>query len=144
MTPHEIHLIRHSFNLVQPHAAATAQQFYENLFDADPGLRELFRTDIRHQGERLMTMLAAAIRVLDDPYTLHAALRLLGRRHVGYGVQPAHYATVGAALIKTLRDGLGDAFTAEVHDAWAAMYGVVSRTMMEAAREGAAVQAAMP
>jgi hemoglobin-like flavoprotein len=140
MNPHDIHLIRHSFNLVQPHAARTAQQFYENLFAADPGLRELFRTDIRHQGERLMTMLAAAIRVLDDPYTLHAALRLLGRRHVGYGVQPAHYATVGAALIKTLRDGLGDAFTVEVHDAWAAMYGIVSRTMMEAAREGASAE----
>jgi hemoglobin-like flavoprotein len=140
MNPHDIHLIRHSFNLVQPHAARTAQQFYENLFAADPGLRELFRTDIRHQGERLMTMLAAAIRVLDDPYTLHAALRLLGRRHVGYGVQSAHYATVGAALMKTLRDGLGDAFTAEVHDAWAAMYGIVSRTMMEAAREGASAE----
>lgn len=137
MTPHDIHLIRHSFSLVQPHAADTARQFYENLFAADPGLRELFRTDIRHQGERLMTMLAAAIRVLDDPFTLHAALRLLGRRHAGYGVHTEHYATVGAALIKTLRDGLGDAFTAEVHDAWAAMYGVVSRTMIEAAREGA-------
>jgi hemoglobin-like flavoprotein len=137
MTPHEIHLIRHSFNLVQPHAADTAQQFYENLFAADPGLRALFRTDIRHQGERLMTMLAAAIRVLDDPYTLHAALRLLGRRHAGYGVHNEHYATVGAALIKTLREGLGDAFTPEVHDAWAAMYGIVSRTMIEAAREGA-------
>ena len=139
MTPHDIHLIRHSFGMVQPDSAATAQRFYENLFAADPGLRKLFRTDIRHQGERLMTMLAAAIRVLDDPFTLHAALRLLGRRHAGYGVHTEHYATVGGALIETLREGLGDAFTPEVRDAWVAMYGVVSRTMIEAAREGATV-----
>jgi hemoglobin-like flavoprotein len=52
-------------------------------------------------------------------------------------VHAEHYATVGGALIKTLREGLGDAFTPEVHDAWAAMYGIVSRTMIEAAREGA-------
>lgn len=137
MTPQEIHLIRHSFGRIQPDSARTAQLFYDNLFAADPGLRELFRTDIRHQGERLMTMLAAAIRVLDDPFTLHAALRLLGKRHAAYGVHDEHYGTVGGALLKTLHQGLGEAFTPEVHDAWAAMYRVVSRTMMEAAREGA-------
>ena len=47
----------------------------------------------------------------------------------------AHYAPVGAALLLTLEQGLGTAFTAETRDAWVAMYAVVSRTMVEAARE---------
>jgi hemoglobin-like flavoprotein len=60
-------------------------------------------------------------------------LRQLGARHGGYGVQDGHYAIVGAALIKTLEQGLGDAFTDDVRAAWLSVYGLISRTMIEAA-----------
>ena len=46
----------------------------------------------------------------------------LGVRHAGYGVQPAHYDTVGAALLDTLQADLGAAFTPELREAWTAMY----------------------
>ena len=65
-------------------------------------------------------------------------VRELARRHVGYGVTAAHYAPVGAALLWTLEQGLGEAFTDEVHDAWAAAYGLLSAAMIEAAGEAAA------
>jgi hemoglobin-like flavoprotein len=61
----------------------------------------------------------------------------LGKRHVAYGVTDEHYDTVGAALLWTLEAGLGDAFTAEVKDAWATTYGVLATTMKEAAAEEA-------
>jgi hemoglobin-like flavoprotein len=61
-------------------------------------------------------------------------LRQLGARHGGYGVVDAHYASVGTALLQTLAQGLGAAFTPEVRDAWAETYGLISRTMIEAAR----------
>ena len=62
----------------------------------------------------------------------------LGRRHVGYGVADEHYDTVGAALLWTLEKGLGRAFTPEVKDAWATVYGVLATTMKNAAAsEGA-------
>jgi len=40
---------------------------------------------------------------------------------------------VGSALMKTLEQGLGDAFDAPTREAWATMYEVVSRTMIDAA-----------
>jgi nitric oxide dioxygenase len=52
---------------------------------------------------------------------------------VGYGVEPGHYATVGAALLWTLQQGLGEGFTPEVENAWTTAYGVLSEVMTEAA-----------
>ena len=62
-----------------------------------------------------------------------AELQHLGRRHKDYGVVDAHYATVGGALLLTLSQGLGDAFTDEVRDAWTTAYGLLASTMSEAA-----------
>jgi hemoglobin-like flavoprotein len=45
-------------------------------------------------------------------------------------------------LLKTLRQGLGEAYTDEVHAAWVALYGVVSTTMMDASRTATEAQAA--
>lgn len=131
MTPSQITLVRSSFDLVAPIAPQAAALFYANLFEADPTLRRLFRGDTTQQGERLMAMLATAVRMLDRPVTLAPALRALGARHGGYGVEPAHYATVGQALLKTLSQGLGAAFTSEVEQAWTALYGVVTHHMLE-------------
>lgn len=133
MTPHQIALIRHSFAAVAPIADQAAALFYDNLFAADPQLKPLFRSDLGHQGQRLMTMIGAAVGLLDHPHKLMPVLRQLGTRHAGYGVKPQHYDTVGAALLKTLGQGLGEAFTPEVRSAWAAMYMMVAAEMQAAA-----------
>ena len=133
MTPQRIAAVRSSFAGVMPIADQAAALFYDHLFAADPSLRRLFRSDLAHQGERLMSMIGAAVGLLDQPARLMLVLRALGQRHADYGVLPSHYATVGAALLRTLRDGLGDAFTPEVEQAWAAMYALVAREMQAAA-----------
>jgi hemoglobin-like flavoprotein len=137
MNTQQVILVRESFALVQPIATQAAALFYDNLFESDPALRGLFRGDMAAQGERLMGMIGAAVGLLDRPEALVPVLRNLGGRHVAYGVCDHHYATVGAALIETLEQGLGDAFTPEVREAWITLYGVVSRTMMEGALETA-------
>jgi len=134
MTPVQIGHVRRSFALVEPIAPQAAALFYDNLFTADPNLRRLFQGNMAQQGTRLMTMIGAAVDLLEEPDTLVPVLRKLGARHVNYGVQDQHYATVGAALLKTLKQGLGNAYTDEVHAAWVALYHVVSETMMGAAR----------
>jgi len=141
MDRQQIDLVRSSFALVQPIATQAAALFYDNLFTADPSLRKLFRGDMAHQGDRLMTMIGAAVGLLDRPDALIPVLQKLGARHGGYGVVDAHYATVGGALLLTLEQGLGDAFTPETRAAWTEMYGIVSRTMIEAAREPATAAA---
>lgn len=142
MTPVQINHIRHSFTLIEPIAQQAAALFYDNLFTADPQLRRLFQGNMAQQGARLMNMIATAVDLLEEPEALIPALRKLGSRHVNYGVKDEHYATVGAALLKTLKQGLGEAYTDEVHAAWVNLYGVVSTTMMDASRNATQAQAA--
>ncbi|WP_376098907.1 globin family protein [Roseomonas sp. CCTCC AB2023176] len=142
MTPEQIELVKRSFAKVVPIKETAAALFYGRLFEVDPALRALFRdTDMVEQGRKLMATLGFVVMNLGHPGSVVPAAQGLARRHVGYGVREEHYATVGAALIWTLRQGLGEAFTPAVEDAWTAAYAMLSGAMIEAARE-VGVQAA--
>jgi hemoglobin-like flavoprotein len=134
MDEYTTQLVKESFDLVEPIAPQAAELFYAKLFALDPSLQRLFRGDMVAQGEKLMKMIGVAIGLLDKPQLLIPALQSLGRRHADYGVRDEHYDTVGTALLSTLEQGTGVAFTPEVREAWIDVYGVISRTMKEAAR----------
>ena len=138
MTPQQKDLVQSSFEKVLPISEQAAALFYGRLFEVDPSLRPLFKTDMKEQGKKLMQMLTIAVRGLDRLDTLVPAVQDLGARHVGYGVNEDHYNTVGAALLWTLQKGLGDDFTPETKEAWTVVYGVLSTTMKDAARAKAA------
>ncbi|MCB9497727.1 MAG: Globin domain protein, partial [Fibrobacteria bacterium] len=123
MEPTTIALVESSFEKVKPIAAQAAELFYGRLFELDPSLKHLFKGDMTEQGRKLMATLAFAVAGLRQPETILKAVQELGRRHVGYGVQDAHYDTVGQALLWTLEQGLGADFTSEVRSAWAEVYG---------------------
>lgn len=88
---------------------------------------------MKAQGQKLMAMIGTAVGGLTQPDTILPAVQDLGRRHVGYGVQAPHYDTVGAALLWTLEQGLGSAFTPETRQAWAKTYNLVAGVMKDAA-----------
>ncbi len=133
MTPRQIALVQESFAKVVPIADTAAGLFYGKLFELEPSLRTLFKGDLKAQGRKLMQLIGTAVAGLRDLGSLVPAVQALGKRHAGYGVQTAHYATVGAALLWTLGQGLGEDFTPEVKDAWAITYGVLAKTMQDAA-----------
>ncbi|HMM45798.1 MAG TPA: globin family protein [Candidatus Macondimonas sp.] len=133
MKPEEINLVQSTWAQVVPIKEQAAELFYGRLFELDPSLEPLFKGDMKAQGQKLMAMIGTAVGGLTQPETIVPALRDLGRRHVGYGVQAQHYDTVGAALLWTLEKGLGPAFTPETRQAWAETYDLVAGVMKEAA-----------
>jgi len=130
-------LVQESFAKVEPIAEAAAELFYNKLFELDPKLKDLFKGDMKEQGRKLMAMIKAAVRGLDNPPKLIPAVQELGRRHVGYGVTEKDYDTVAVALIWTLGQGLKDDFTPEVEAAWTKVYSLLADVMQAAAREAA-------
>jgi hemoglobin-like flavoprotein len=114
MTPETIGLVRSSFAEIVPLSDAAAGLFYDRLFTLDPSLRALFPDDLQHQKRALMATLQVAVESLDRLDALVPMVEQLGLRHASYGVQPAHYAVVGSALLWTLEQGLGPAFTPAV------------------------------
>lgn len=90
------------------------------------GLKKLFG--------RIVNAVGCAVVGLHDPSKLVPMLTSLGMRHSSYGVQEAFWPVLGKALIRTLREMLGQAFTAEVEVAWTIVYGFMSSIMMEGLR----------
>jgi nitric oxide dioxygenase len=137
MQEKDVDLVQSSFKKVVPIADKAAEIFYARLFELDPDLKKLFKTDLKEQGKKLMATLGMVVMGLKDLAKIVPAAEALAVRHIGYGVKEEDYTTVGNALLYTLKTGLGDDFTPEVRAAWVEAYTLLSRTMKDAARKAA-------
>lgn len=133
LTPDEADLVRASFRVVAQNSQPAAERFYEILFAQAPETRRLFVNDIGQQGAELMSKLGLIVAELQNFDGLRPVLEDLALRHVAYGVKPAHYPPVGAALLDMLAEFLGDDFTPEARAAWAKAYGELSGLMIASA-----------
>lgn len=134
MDAQSIELVRASFPKVAAIAPQAARLFYGRLFDLDPSVERLFNPSrMKSQGTKLMTALAFVVAHLDRPGKLLPVASDMALRHVGYGVRREHYIPVGEALLWTLEQGLGEAFTPELRAAWAEAYVMLASVMTEAA-----------
>ena len=130
MTPEQKRLAQRAFGQLLPLADLLSVMFYSRLFEIDPALRKLFTHNMADQGHALMTMLQLSIEGLDATADVTYALQQLGARHNAYGVQPDQYATIQSALLWTMAQGLGAAYTAEVEAALRAMLEAFSAVML--------------
>ena len=138
ITDAQIALVQSSFSHVVPIADTAGMLFYERVFTLAPGTRAMFADDIAAQATRTMAAVKTAVDGLGDLDAVAPFLVRLGARHVRYGVRPEHFDVVGAALLWTLERGLGELFTADVRDAWAAAWGLIAAAMGEGMRRAAA------
>ena len=135
MTPQQIELVKKTWVMVVPISDKAAELFYGRLFELEPSYRAMFKHDMTEQGKKLMKTINIAVEALDDVEPLVPTLKQMGADHAGYGVVDRDYNVVGAALLWTLEQGLGEAFTDEVKNAWAAVYEVLADTMKAGAAE---------
>ena len=135
MTPQQIELVKKTWVEVVPIADKAAELFYGRLFELEPSYRPMFKNNMTEQGKKLMKTINIAVEALDDVEPLIPTLKQMGADHAGYGVVNRDYNVVGAALLWTLEQGLGEAFTDEVKNAWAAVYEVLADTMKAGAAE---------
>jgi len=133
MTPEEVSLVQDTFRKVVPIADTAADLFYDRLFAIAPDVKPVFPSDMTEQKKKLIAMLATAVTNLHQVETILPAVESLGKRHVTYGVAPAHYESVGAALLWTLEQGLGPDFTPPVKAAWTEAYMTLAGAMQGAA-----------
>jgi hemoglobin-like flavoprotein len=130
MTPDQVKLVQDSFAKVAPISAKAAELFYGRLFEIAPQVRAMFPADMTEQRKKLMTTLAIVVNGLNNLDAILPAASALAKRHVSYGAEPAHYRTVGDALLWTLEQGLGPAWTPQVAAAWTSAYTTLSGYMI--------------
>jgi nitric oxide dioxygenase len=129
ITDAQIALVQSSFREVLPIADVAGLMFYERVFTLAPGTRSMFGDDIAAQATRTMAAVKTAVDSLADLDVVGPFLLRLGARHVRYGVRTEHFDVVGAALLWTLEQGLGERFTPAVRDAWVAAWDVIAGAM---------------
>lgn len=131
MTPTQASLVQHSFARVGPTRESGGLSCHPP-FEIGPGTRPLSaRTDRAAQGQTPMTTLGFVVARLGRPARVVPAAQALARRHVGSGVTEAQCA--GVALLRTLGQGLGEAFAPELEAAWTAAQTLPAGVMSEAA-----------
>lgn len=130
MDPQDIAAIRGTLPVFTDRPAEVAAHFYAKLFEIGPELRPLFPDDVTDLGRKLTSTLALAISTMSDWDALAPILAALARRHVTYGVEPAHYSFVTQALSATLEHYGASPFQMA---AWRRALSLISGHMIEAA-----------
>jgi hemoglobin-like flavoprotein len=133
MDNHQIELVQTSFARLIDNIDTVAEAFYQQLFELDPSLRALFKTDMQTQGRKLMQTLLTLVNALNNPDQVIALGERVSKSHLNYGVKEEHYATVGQALLLTIKRSLGEACTHDVEAAWLAVYAAIVAIVKKAA-----------
>lgn len=110
------------------------QRFYERLFETHPQVRAMFTRNSRGAMNKMFAQkLAAIVDHVGDPTWLDRELRGLATSHAGFGVTPEMYGWVGDALIATLREACGEAWSPEAERAWTDAYAAIAKAIVSAA-----------
>src|SRR5262245_7239264 len=134
MTPEQIDLIRKSFDALWPVRRRVGELFYSRFFELAPDARALFPQDIARQQLKLMDMIAAIVGSLDQREMFQSIISFSGRQHAQFGVKRTHFVAFGNALIWSLEQQFGTAFTPELKQAWSMLYNAVQSEMIRAAQ----------
>jgi hemoglobin-like flavoprotein len=129
-------LIESNLAVVTEVAPDVVARFYAKLFERHPHLQRLFGRRSQGEQERMLTeAILAVVGHMEDAAWLKGVLRPLGAKHVGYGVTEGMYPLVADALVDTLREASGPAWSPEVEQAWSGALGAVAGEMIAGARE---------
>jgi methyl-accepting chemotaxis protein len=140
----EIALIEASFKLVAPHGTDVTRRFYERLFADHPEVRSMFPADMEDQQKKLLAAIALVVENVRRPGKVEKTLVAMGHRHARIGVQVGQYEAVGKALLGTLGEIAGDAWTSDTAHAWTKAYTWVARKMLEGGTNGHARPSVAP
>jgi hemoglobin-like flavoprotein len=137
MTPEQIDLITGSFDAIWPVRRKLSRLFYSRFFELAPDTKRLFPSDMDRQHIKLMDTIAAIVGALDQRALFQSIITHTGRRHAQFGANQSHFVAFGDAMIWSLEQQFGPAFTPELRAAWVALYDAVQSEMIRAANEAA-------
>jgi nitric oxide dioxygenase len=149
MTPGQIRLLRNSYPKIEPNADQIGAIFYQKLFEMAPQTRALFGEDMTAQRAKFMSvvkelvslhlrsLISLPVTMLENSETALPALHALGKRHVAFGVVPAHFDLMRKALLDTFGEVLGSDFTPDLREAWEAAFDLMANVMKSGLKDGA-------
>jgi len=113
-------LIESSFELAAEVCGDLTPLVYARLFREQPHMEPLFCMDANGQvrGEMLSQVIRAILDFVGERQYAATLIQSETMNHAGYDVPPQVFGTFFGVLADTLREVLGDAWTAEIDTAW--------------------------
>ncbi len=106
-----------------------SQNFYRHLLRDDPALSRVFSGNTAALNRKFFNMLAA-LKNVKHLEKIEASIQQLGERHgCQYAVLAEHFTPTKKALVTALEAHLGDGFSAELRQAWDAVFDEVADLM---------------
>jgi hemoglobin-like flavoprotein len=130
MTPEQVNLITQSFDEMWPIRRNLAARFYNRFFEIAPDAQRLFPKDMERLHLKLMDTIAAIVGALDNHALFQSIISNTARQHARFGVNSRQLVAFGDALIWSLEQQLGSAFTPELRQAWISLYKTVQTEMI--------------
>jgi nitric oxide dioxygenase len=133
LSQEDINIIKATVPAVGEYGWTVTNAFYQNLLHDAPQLNNVFNQANQatgHQARALANAVYAYAQNIEHPEVLASALENINHKHVSLFVQPEQYDIVGKYLLDAFGQILGDAFTPNVRNAWAAAYGQLAKMMI--------------
>lgn len=125
LTERQIEIVKSTVPVLQLHGETITKTFYRNLFEENPGLKDVFNMANQAKGDQQRALAASVIAYganIDQLGNLGPAVSRITHKHCSLDVAPEHYPIVGRNLMRAIGEVLGDALTPEIADAWGAAY----------------------
>ncbi|HJS01054.1 MAG TPA: globin domain-containing protein, partial [Flavobacterium sp.] len=133
MNSEQKQLIKATIPILQSSGELLTAYFYKRMFEHNPELKQVFNMGNQANGKQKNALAAAVLAYaehIDNPSVLINVLKGIGNKHVSLNIQAQDYAIVGAHLIASIREVLGDVATAELLEAWTTAYNELAEIMI--------------
>lgn len=133
-----IEIVKSTVPLLENAGTDLTDHFYQRMFEHNPELKHIFNLSNQHTGRQqvaLFEAIAAYANNIDNLTVLKSAVERIAHKHTSFDIQPEHYQIVGHHIIKTLSELAGDAFNAEVEEAWVAAFNLLASIFIGRERE---------
>jgi len=132
MNSEQKQLIKATIPILQSSGEVLTDYFYKRMFEHNPELKSVFNMGNQANGKQKHALAGAVLAYaehIDNPSVLINVLKGIGNKHVSLNIQAQDYAIVGAHLIASIQEVLGDVATPELVEAWTTAYNELAAIM---------------
>lgn len=131
-------IVKSTAPILEEHGVALTRHFYRRMFEHNPEVAPFFNPANQAAGKQQRALAAAIVAYaanIDNLGALGQAVELIAQKHASLMIQPEHYPVVGANLLASIREVLGEGATDAVLAAWAEAYGLLADILIGRERE---------
>lgn len=124
-----IDIVKSTAPILDQHAETLTRHFYKRMFSHNPEVAPFFNPSNQVSGSQqkaLAGAICAYAANIDNLEVLGGAVELIAQKHASLMIKPEHYPIVGANLLASIREVLGDGATDDVINAWGEAYGFLA------------------